>query len=300
MTEAQRGKVEVSLMREKVLNKKNRLSLCILLFLLLTLNSQLITASHAEAPGRIVSLAPSMTEILFAAGLGDRVVGVTSYCDHPEEAKARTKIGGMSNPSLEAVISLKPDIVIMTTNGNSKEFEERLKSLGVNTYVFKSRTIDQLPEGIRKMGRALDSEEGFERLASGIEGPLNEFKAVRKDKGLKVVFMLWPEPLMVAGPGTAIHDAINLLGAKNIAEDAKIQYPKYSIEEIVRRSPDIIFVGAASGMDMQEKANGLLERIDYLPAVKNGKVYYVSENLYRLGPRVIPGLEELAQYIKPN
>ena len=263
-----------------------------------TISFILLTAAHAEAPGRIISLAPSMTEILFAAGLGERVVGVTSYCDHPEEAKAKTKIGGMSNPSLEAVISLKPDMVIMTTNGNSKEFENRLRSLGINTYVFSSRTIDQLPEGIRKMGRALDSEAHFEQLASDIETPLNEYRAARKDKGLKVVFMLWPEPLMVAGPGTAIHDAIDLLGAENIAEDAKIQYPKYSIEEIVRRSPDIIFVGAASGMDMQEKSKGLLERISYLPAVKNGKVYYVSENLYRLGPRVIPGLEELARYLE--
>ncbi|GBE41366.1 MAG TPA: cobalamin-binding protein [Nitrospirae bacterium] len=285
-------------MRKTVLNKKNRLGFIVLFFLLLTLNLQLSTVSHAEAPGRIVSLAPSMTEILFAAGLGERVIGVTSYCDYPEEAKARTKIGGMSNPSLEAVLSLKPDIVIMTTNGNSKEFEARLHSLGIKTYVFMTRTIDQLPEGIRKMGQALDSEEGFDRLASSIEGPLSEYKAARKDKGLKVVFMLWPEPLMVAGPGTAIHDAITLLGATNIAEDAKIQYPKYSIEEIVRRSPDIIFVGAATGMDMQKKSSGLLERIAYLPAVKNGKVFFVSENLYRLGPRVIPGLEELAQYLK--
>ena len=284
-------------MKQTDLYPKTRRLFVLLLFSLFILNSSLVTAVKAEAPGRIVSLAPSMTEILFAAGLGDRVIGVTSYCDHPEEAKARTKIGGMSNPSLEAVLSLRPDIVIMTTNGNSKEFEERLRSLGINTYVFKARTIDQLPEGIRKMGRALDSEEGFERLASGIEWPLNELRAKKKDKGLKVVFMLWPEPLMVAGPGTAIHDAITLLGAKNIAEDAKIQYPKYSIEEIVRRSPDIIFVGAASGMDMQDKAGGLLERIAYLPAIKNGKVFFVSENLYRLGPRVIPGLEELARYI---
>jgi iron complex transport system substrate-binding protein len=272
----------------------------LILFSFFILHSLFLTSVHAEAPGRIISLAPSMTEILFAVGLGDNVVGVTSYCDYPEEAKARTKIGGMSNPSLEAVLSLQPDIVIMTINGNSKEFEERLRSLGIKTYVFGARTIAELPEGIRKMGRALDSEDSFERLASGIEGALNKFKAERKAKGVKVVFMLWPEPLMVAGPGTAIHDAINLLGAVNIAEDAKIQYPKYSIEEIVRRSPDIIFVGAATGMDMQDKASGLLERIDYLPAVKKGKVFFVGDNLYRLGPRIIPGLEELAQYIKSN
>ena len=88
-----------------------------------------------------MSLAPSMTEILFAMGLGDNIVGVTSFCDYPEEAKKKPKIGGMSNPSLEAVVSLKPDIVVMTTDGNPKEFEERLRSLKITTYVFTARRL---------------------------------------------------------------------------------------------------------------------------------------------------------------
>lgn len=257
-----------------------------------------VSRAFAGSPARIVSLAPSMTEILFAAGLGDSIVGVTSYCDQPEEAKEKQKIGGMSNPSLEAVLSLKPDIVIMTTNGNPKEFQERLHVLKIKTYIFRERTISELPNGIRAMGAALESEEKFDSLAINIEKALEGFKKQKDGKGKKVVFMLWPEPLMVAGPGTAIDDAINLLGAVNIAYDAKIQYPKYSIEEVVRRSPDVIFIGKATGMDMQKTSGNLLERISYIPAVKENRVYYVSDSLYRLGPRVIEGIRELEEYLK--
>ncbi|MDO8282518.1 MAG: cobalamin-binding protein [Thermodesulfovibrionia bacterium] len=267
------------------------------LFLLITLHFSLITSSYAAAPKRIISLAPSVTEILFAAGLGDNIIGVTTFCDHPEEAKLKPKIGGMSNPSLEAVVSLKPDIVIMTTDGNPKEFEERLRSMNIKTYVFKARTMSQLPDGIRDIGRALNEEDSFNTLASDIEKALNNYKARKHGTSKKVLFMIWPEPLIVAGPGTAIDDAIDLLGAINIAEDAVIQYPKYSIEEVVRRSPDIIFVGKGSGMNMEETAGGLLKRISYIPAVKNNQVYYVGDGLYRLGPRVIEGLEELEKLL---
>jgi len=256
-----------------------------------------VSFSCAASPERIVTLAPSMTEMVFAAGLGDRLVGVTNYCDFPEEAKHKSKIGGMSNPSLEAVVSLKPDIVIMTTNGNPKEFEQRLQSMDIRTHVFRARTIAQLPDGIRKLGEALDENTRFNTMALEIESAFASIRAHRKVSAKKVIFMIWPEPLMVAGPGTAISDAIALIGAKNIAADAKIQYPKYSIEEIVRRSPDIIFIGKASGMDMRKAAEGLLKRISYIPAVQNRKVFYVSDNLYRLGPRVIPGIKELARYI---
>ncbi len=283
--------------KSKIKITNQNLKFLVLLFFLFTVHYSLLTVSYAETPNRIISLAPSVTEILFAAGFGDRVVGVTTFCDYPPEAKRKPKIGGMSNPSLEAVVSLKPDIVIMTTDGNPKEFEQRLRSMNIKTYVFKARTMSQLPDGIRDIGRALDEEKSFNALASDIEKALNNFKARKDGVRKKVLFMIWPEPLLVAGPGTAINDAINLLGVINIAEDAGIQYPKYSIEEVVRRSPDIIFVGKGSGMNMQEAASGLLKRLSYIPAVKNNKVFYVNDGLYRLGPRVIEGIEELEGYL---
>jgi iron complex transport system substrate-binding protein len=266
------------------------------LFSLLTTYSLLLTVSYAEPPSRIISLSPAVTEILFAAGLGDRVVGVTNFCDYPEEAKTKPKIGGMSNPSLEAVISLKPDIVILTTDGNPQQFERRLRSMNIKTFVFETLTLPELPDGIRKMGLALHAEKDFEPLALKIEQTITKFKMGKTTGGKKVLFIIWPEPLIVAGARTAIDDAINLLGGINIAGMSKSRYPKYSLEEIFRQSPDIIFIGKGH-KNMRKLASGLLKRLSHIEAVKKNHVFFVSDSLYRHGPRVSKGMEELAHYL---
>lgn len=252
-------------------------------------------------PKRIVSLAPSTTELLFALGVESRIVGVTNFCDYPEAAKKKPKIGGMSNPSLEAVITMKPDLVVMTTDGNPKEFEARLRSLKIRTYVFTARRLAELPQGIRDMGKALQVEEKADKLAREIEARIAKLTMDKKSSLVsrpsslrkKVLFIVWPEPLIVAGPGTVMDDAIGLLGYENIAVAAKTSYPKYSIEEAIRQAPDVIFVGKASGMDIRDVSRKILNRLASVPAVRNGSVFYISDNLYRLGPRVIKGIEEL-------
>jgi len=299
----------------------------ILSFLVLSSHFSVPSFVFAEPPKRIISLAPSTTEILFAAGLGDRVVGVTTFCDYPEKAKRKPKVGGMSNPSLEAVVSLKPDIVIMTTDGNPEEFEKRLRSMKIKTYVFESLTLSELPDGIKKMGITLEEKKKFDALAFEIEQAIERYKVrsqKSEDKKLrrwedektstseplnfstsqiqnsslnkKVLFIIWPEPLIAAGSRTAIDDVINLLGWKNIAGDTKSRYPKYSIEEIIHQSPDVIFIGKGH-KDMKKLSSRLLKRLSTVPAVKNKKVFYVSDSLYRLGPRVIKGIEEIAGYL---
>lgn len=289
--------------------------LFIIIVLFLVVSGAVYAAETASPPKRIISLAPSMTEILYALGLGDNIAGVTTYCDYPEEAKKKPKIGGMSNPSLEAVVSLKPDIVVMTTDGNPKEFQERLASLKINTYVFQARRLMELPRGIRELGRALNVQVKADTLAQDMETGISNFKKTNSARSLpsndsiggtphsafrkKVLFIVWPEPLIVAGPGTAMDDAINMLGYENIASRAKSTYPKYSIEELIRQAPDILFIGRAMGMDMRALSEGLLKKLGMVPAVKNGSVHYVSDNLYRLGPRVIKGIEELAGYLPP-
>ncbi|MBM4129132.1 MAG: hypothetical protein FJ243_03305, partial [Nitrospira sp.] len=267
-------------------------------------NLLFLTSIHAEPPHRIVSLAPNLTEILFGMGLGERIVGVTSFCDYPEEAKNKPKVGGMSNPSLEAVISLKPDIVVLTTDGNPKEFQERLHSLGVKTYVFKARRLSELPKGIRDMGSALEEKERAEILAREIEEAINNPPIPPLVKGGKggfekkrVLFIIWPEPLIVAGPGTVIDDVITLSGNLNVASQTKTSYPKYSIEETIHQAPDIIFIGKGH-LNLKEVSRGLLGRLSKVPAVKNGKVFYVSDSIYRLSPRVIKGIEEMAKCLR--
>jgi iron complex transport system substrate-binding protein len=285
---------------------KNNIRLCrsrregkgilLFVFLLVSLPFTLCSATYADPPARIISLAPSVTEILFSAGLGDNIVGVTTFCDYPEEAKAKPKIGGMSNPSLEAVVSLQPDIVIMTTDGNPREFKQKLLSLKLKVFVFKALTLPELPDGIREMGAALDAEERFDALASDIENKINTFRQRKTAKNRKILYIVWPEPLIVAGPKTAVDDAIHLLGGINLAGNAKGRYPKFSLEEIVRQSPDVIFIGEGRGME--EVSRGLLKRLANLRAVKKGRVFFVSDRLYKLGPGVIEGIEELAGHLE--
>ncbi|MBI5640214.1 MAG: ABC transporter substrate-binding protein, partial [Nitrospirae bacterium] len=121
--------------------------------------------------------------------------------------------------------------------------------------------------------------------------------AGRSGQKKKVLFIVWPEPLVVAGPGTLIDDAITLIGAENMASQAKISYPKYSIEEILRRPPDMIIIGRMRG-DFKKASAGLLKRLKILPAVKNNKVFYVSDDLYRLGPRTTSGIEEISRLME--
>ncbi len=260
----------------------------------------------AETPERIVSLAPSVTEALFALGLGDRVVGVTTFCDRPEAALKKPKIGGMSNPSLEEIVFLKPDLVVMTMDGNPKEVEDRLRALGIRTYVWKARKIAELAPAIRELGRTLgvsaeadvlarEIEQGIRKASSGERMVENsELRTPHSALHRKAVFIVWPEPLIVAGRGTAIDDAMTIVGLENIAASAQTTYPRFSIEEVIRQAPEIIFIGKASGMDIRVVSKGILKKLASVPAAQNGNICYISDYLYRLGPRVVPGIEEMA------
>jgi len=274
------------------------------LLLLALIGLTLPLIASAEPPQRIVSLAPNITEILFALGVDDRVVGVSSFCDYPEAAKQKTKVGGLSNPSLEAVISLKPDMVFLTHDGNPKAFEERLRSMKIRTVVIRARKISDLPSGIRQVGAAVGAREKAELLAGDVEKRIALYTVREQTRRLratsarkqKVLFIIWPDPLIVAGPGTTTNEALSLLGLENIAAGTSTAYPKYSIEEILRQAPDLIFIGKGNGMD--KVADGLLRRLKTVPAVRNERVYYVSDYLYRLGPRTMNGVDELSGHVK--
>lgn len=278
---------------------RNSMKKLLIIIVVIGLSSLAVAAEKAATPGRIVSLAPNTTEILFALGLGDHIVGVTTFCDHPEEAKKKPKIGGMSNPSLEAVVSLKPDLVVVSEDGNPKEFWERLLALNIKTYVFRARRLRELPQGIRELGAAVGAKEKADTLAKEIEDRIIKLtKDSNSSVTKKILFIVWPEPLIVAGPRTAMDDAIALLGCTNIAHNATTAYPKYSIETVLRQAPDVLIIGKATGMDMRAVSQGFLKRLSLVPAVRNDKICYVSDNLYRLAPRVVRGIEELAECLK--
>jgi iron complex transport system substrate-binding protein len=259
-----------------------------------------ITApAFGAAPSRIVSLAPNITEILYDLGLGDRIVAVTDYCDYPLAAKAKPRVGGFTNPSLEAIVAAKPDLVILTDDGNPKAIYNRLRDLGIPCHVFSARRLKELPRGIRDLGTVLGVEKQASALAGRIEKDMAALeKKARLNRSLppkSALFIIQPEPIIVAGPGTLIHEAFGILGIRNAGAEGEVKYPKYSLEEIIHRSPDFILVGqgSMSGLDVDR----IKERLHMLPAVKEGRVCVVSERLYRLSPRAVAGIEEIARCV---
>jgi len=254
-----------------------------------------VSGAAASPPRRIVSLAPNITEIIFGLGLGDRLVGVTTYCDFPQAARKKHKIGGFSNPSLEAILALRPDAVILTEDGNPPEIAPRLERLGISIHVFRARKIEELPGALREMGRFLQVEAAARRQAAEMERRLKDYRSSarqrRRAANPKALFIIQPEPLIVAGPGTPMDDAMNIMGLANIADDVTGRYPKYSLEETLRRQPQLLFIGQGPGME--EDVRRLSRRLRTLEAVRLGRVYTIRETLFRLGPRVFIGLEEM-------
>jgi len=254
-------------------------------------------ASGATTPKRIISLAPAITELLFALHLGDRVVGVSNVCDRPEEARTKTKIGGMTTPSLESIIALKPDLVIMIKEGNPKEVADRLAKLGIRIYVFSAKRLADLPPAIRELGNTLGVPKSSGLLSRKIESAIREANSVHsnsKKTAKKALFVISPSPLIVAGPGTIINDAMTLSGLQNIAADSTTAYPSISLETVIQRQPEIIIIGSAQGMKNQ--AEGLLKRLKTVEAVRSGHIYYMGDELYRPGPRIPEGLTKLNYY----
>jgi iron complex transport system substrate-binding protein len=261
----------------------------------------LAAPAMAQTPARIISLAPNLTEILYDLGLGERVIAVSRYCNYPPEVKAKPKIGGMSNPSLEAIVAMKPEMVVLTDDGNPRAIERKLRQLGVRTHVFRAKRLADLPREIRVLGTALDVYGIADRRAARIEGVIRRHAEKAQSSAghppQKVLFVVQPDPLLVAGPGTAIDDVLKLLGLQNIAADAKTQYPRYSLEEVIRQSPDIIFIGKAHDAVMAQSRR-LLGKLSGVDAVRLGRVYYIGDPLFRLGPRITEGIAEITGIVE--
>jgi iron complex transport system substrate-binding protein len=259
-----------------------------------------LSGNAAKAPQRVISLAPNVTEVLYDLGLGDKVIAVSTYCNYPPAVRSKPRIGGMSNPSLETIIALRPDAVILTDDGNPREIAERLRTVGIPTHVFRARRLRDLPREIRALGAALGVPAMANRRAARIEQTMERYRRkALASKGIspKVLFIVQPEPLMVVGPETAIDDVLTVLGLRNIAAGTKNQYPRYSLEEVLRQSPDVIFLAQSHG-DMAVHYRRLLKKLGHLEAVRRGRVYYIGDTLLRLGPRITEGIGEIARHIR--
>jgi iron complex transport system substrate-binding protein len=243
----------------------------------------------AAPPQRIVSLAPSVTELVCALGLERNLVGVTSFCDRPASVRGTAVVGGPANPSLEAILSLKPDLVVVDDEGIGPRVADRLERLGVRTARFHGTRLAVLPAGIRQLGRDLGVPEAAERLAAAMARAIRPVPL--QSRAPKVLFVIWPDPLVTAGSGTLLDDALRAAGMANCADGVTSPYPRLSLEAVLQRQPELLVVGP--GHARQFPMAALRRRLAALPAIQHGRICYVSDALYRPGPRIAEGIAEL-------
>lgn len=245
------------------------------------------TSSFAEVQ-RIISLAPSVTEAIYYLNATDRVVAVSNYCKWPEEIKNKTKVGGMINPSYEKILSLKPDLVVISKDVTPKEVYSRLIELGVKVHVYAPKSLEDISNELIRLGIVIGKEKEAKSIAYEFQKKLRKIRKVFK--GQKALFIIWADPLTVAGNTSHINEVMNLLGLTNIAETSSI-----NIERIIKMNPDIIFFGIGHKSSVSEN---LILKLKDTNAVKHGKVYYISDKIYHLSPRIIEGIEEMTNKAK--
>jgi len=254
------------------------------------------------SPQRIVSVAPSVTEVLFALGLGHRVVGVSSYCEFPPEALKKEKVGGYINPSLEKIVALRPDLVIGIAEGDLKTFVDKLASLKIPVYITSPRNVSAVLTSIEKIGKVTFSPRPAEKITQMMKERIQAVEAkVQGQPRPRVLPVLSFDPLISAGRGTFVDDLIRLAGGRNLAGVAKGKYPRLSVEEVFAQDPEVIILGSMKSQDVMTEGRGRLEHWKTVSAVRQGRIYVLDADLiYRPSPRIVDGLEEMARAIHPE
>jgi len=255
----------------------------------------------AAPPARIISLVPSVTELVFALGAEDRLVGITDYCDFPPEARRKPSVGGMVAPSLETIVALRPDVVVATDSGNRQETVGQLRRLGIPVYLVRANRFGEVVEVASRIGQLTGRERAVTALTARLRARVDAVaRAVSRRPRPRVLYVLWPEPLIVPGRDAIVTELIQLAGGESITGGEPSDYPRFSIEAAVVRAPEVIVLarhGTGSAPLARDKWDALTE----LPAVKAGRVYAVDGNLlHRYGPRVVDGLEHLARLLHPE
>jgi iron complex transport system substrate-binding protein len=254
----------------------------------------------ASEPQRIVSLAPNHTEILYALGLGERVVGVTEYCNFPPEAADKTKVGDFINIDLEQVVGLEPDLVLATTM-HMAEAVPALQERGVVVFVLDPQSVVAVMDTVTKIGQITGQVDQAEELVASMQARIDAVKETVGDSPRpKVFWELGPE-LYTVGPDTFVDDLIVLAGGENVAADADSPWPQLSVEAIILKDPDVIVL---ADHNYGQTAEMVQERPGWqdLRAVQEGNIIEIVDDdiVSRPGPRLVEGLEFLAKALHPD
>jgi iron complex transport system substrate-binding protein len=255
----------------------------------------------AVPPQRIVSLVPSVTELIFALGAEQHLAGRTDFCDYPPAAKEKPSVGGMLAPSLETIVALKADLVVATNAGNREETVAQLERLRIPTYIVNANRVSQVKDVVARLGTLTGRPEAVSPLVTGLAERIAAVEnAVAPFPPPRVLYVVWPEPLIVPGRDAMVTELIRLAGGHSITESYPSDYPRVSLEAALTATPEVILLarhGSQTGPLPRQK----WERFANLPAIRTGRLYAVDGDLlHRYGPRMVDGLERLARVLHPE
>lgn len=247
---------------------------------------------------RIVSLAPHLTELLFAAGAGDRMVGNVDYGDYPEAAKALPTVGGYTRFDLEAVVALKPDLVLGWESGNPPASISRLRSMGLTVYLSQTNRIEDVAGELERIGKMAGTEKTADAAAAAFRQRYSRLTTRYSQRPVvNVFYQIWKQPLMTINSKQIISDAIRLCGGRNVFSSLPILAATVSVEAVIQANPEVI---VASGMG-QSRPEWLddWKRWNSMAAVAAGNLYFVPpELIQRHTPRILDGAEMLCEHLE--
>ncbi len=249
-------------------------------------------------PNTVVTLAPNLTEMIYSIGTGNKLVGNTSYCNYPPEAKSVENVGDMLSINHEKLLKLNPDIVFITVEGNTKATFDKLKGLGLNIFISNPRDFSGIKKTLGDMGKIFRIQSYADSLIQSWDRIVDSVKSVSlKHPKFLTMFLVSFQPIMVAGKNTFINEFLNFCNLENIAEDLEQNYPFLSREEVLKRNPEIILHTQHDYGSLQD-VESLYNEWHNIKAINNGRLYYVDPDLYfRPGPRFVIALKNLSETI---
>lgn len=255
----------------------------------------------AKPAQRIVSLAPSVTEILFAVGLNSEIVGVTSFCDYPPQAKLKPKVGA-AVLNLEAILGLKPDLIIGNKDFLRPDALAKLEQLRIPVFLLLPKTVEEILMHIAVIGRLVGHEKEARGISEALRDRLKDIqRRVASVKRVRVFYVVNMDPLISVGAKSFIHQMLELAGGENILGGTQTPYPKVSLEEVLRKDPEVLLFPVGTSEGIPEAEQQRWRKWSSLSAVTQNRLYQVMGDLVnRPGPRVIEGIEVLAKLFHPG
>jgi iron complex transport system substrate-binding protein len=255
----------------------------------------------AKPPTRVVSLAPSITEMLFALGLDEEIVGVTEFCNYPTAALTKPKVG-YARPSLESLVALRPDLIVAPQEFLRADTIAKLDEIKIPVFLLEAKSVEDILIQIQSLGKMFNRTSLSDAVTGSMRARMAEVtRRIAASPKKRVLYVLNSHPLITVGPGSYIHQMIGLAGGINIAADSGSAYPTLSLETVLQEDPEVLIFPVGSMESIPKNEQQEWNRWGNLSAVRDGRLRDVSSDaLNRPGPRVVEGLEHLARAIHPD